>query len=41
MKMRFKEVLGIIGSIILMAFVEVLLLALWISVGVVIYCLIT
>lgn len=41
MKMSFKEVLGTIGSMILMAFVAVLLLALWISVGVFIYCLIT
>lgn len=40
-RFTLKEVLSTIGSMILMAFVAVLLLALWISVGVFIYCLIT
>ena len=40
-RFTLKEVLSTIGSMILMAFVAVLLLALWILVGVFIYCLIT
>ena len=40
-KWNLKEVVGTIGSMLMMAAMAVLLLAFWMSLGLVIYCCVT